>query len=91
MRASLGEAAAASPPVAQETDVAKLFALAEEQYRKGDLDGTMAALNRVAAIDANNPKLYLYRGEVFLRNGQLEKAAAEFDRAIELNPRSIDA
>ena len=78
-------------PIAQETDVAKLFSLAETLYRKGDIDGSMAALNRIAAIDANNPKVYLYRGEVRIRKGELEQAAADLDRAIELNPSSVDA
>ena len=36
------------------------------------------------------PRLFQYKGEVFLRKGDLEQAAASFDRSIQLNPGSID-
>ena len=90
-------ASAASPPqtsgvqIAQETDIAKLFSTAETQYRKGDLDGTMAALDRITAIDANNAKAFQHKGEVLLRKGDLEQAVFHFDHSIKLNPDSIDA
>ena len=82
---------AAPISIAQETDVAKLFSLTEAQFQKGDVDGALATLNRIAAIDANNPKVYLYRGEVLLRKGELEAAASDLDRAIALSPNLIGA
>src|SRR5262245_3344753 len=77
--------------IAQETDIAKLFSIAQTQYGKGDVDGAIAALDRIVAIDANNAKAFLYKGEVLVRKGDLEQAADNFDRSIQLNPGSIDA
>jgi tetratricopeptide (TPR) repeat protein len=77
--------------VSQETDVVKLFALVETLVRNGDLDGGMRALDRLVQIDANNPKVYFYRGQVLARKGDLPRAASEFDRTIALNPNHLDA
>jgi tetratricopeptide (TPR) repeat protein len=77
--------------VGQETDIGKLFALAESLFQRGDLDGSMRALDRLAQIDGNNPKVYFYRGQVMGRKGDLPRSVEAFDRAIALNPNYVDA
>ena len=82
---------AQTQPAAQKGDIDKLFALTEDKYRKGDVEGAIATLDRIQAADGRNPKVYFYRGEIRLRKGELEAAAADLDRAIGLDPKLVGA
>lgn len=52
----------------------------------GDLSGERLALDQAAAAGADNPQVYLLRGDYFARNKELDDAAEEYRRLLELRP-----
>jgi tetratricopeptide (TPR) repeat protein len=51
----------------------------------------LASLNQAVFRDRSSPQPYIDRGNYFLRENQLVEALANFNRAIELNPKSVEA
>lgn len=51
----------------------------------------MAALNQAQAIDPNFEMTYVYRGKIFEATGDKTAAAAQYQRALTLNPFNSDA
>ena len=47
---------AQAQPAAQKGDIDKLFALTEDKYRKGDVEGAIATLDRILAAVAATPR-----------------------------------
>jgi Tfp pilus assembly protein PilF len=49
------------------------------------------AVARTLALDGSRADMYLLRGLVYAKRGDLSRAAPELLRAIDLNPKSADA
>ncbi|BDC51939.1 membrane protein [Bryobacterales bacterium F-183] len=49
-------------------------------------DEALTALNQAIAKDPNFDPAYAYRGNVYALQGDMERAAADYKRAVELNP-----
>jgi serine/threonine protein kinase/tetratricopeptide (TPR) repeat protein len=68
-------------------------------WRKGGQPDAVAKWNTLAlrayaqaiALDRDSAETYFNRGELFEQVGQYEKAAADFSRVIELNPKGPEA
>jgi tetratricopeptide (TPR) repeat protein len=54
--------------------------------KRGKTEAALQALAQAEKIDRNYDMIYAYRGNVYLGANQLELAAAEFRRALALNP-----
>ena len=48
----------------------------------GDLSGAMEDYNEGIAVDDNYPYIYLMRGSLYLKNGDSEKAMADFETVV---------
>jgi tetratricopeptide (TPR) repeat protein len=75
------------------TALTKLARFAEAQADSLKIDRLMrlASLNEAVFRDRRSPKPYIERGNYFLDDNQLENALANFNRALELNPKCADA
>jgi tetratricopeptide (TPR) repeat protein len=62
---------------------------AENRFRNGDLDGAIADLSQVIALDPKNEPAYVYRGFIYLQKGTLDAAIADFTSAIALVPTNV--
>jgi tetratricopeptide (TPR) repeat protein len=51
----------------------------------------LAALNQAIFRDRSSPQPYIDRGNFFMRENQLDEALANFNRALELNSKSVEA
>ena len=58
------------------------YAVADE----GDYDGALAEIDAGLAERPDHPALYYHRACILSRNGQLDEARTELDRALELDP-----
>lgn len=61
-----------------------------ELYRKGDLTGAFARIDRVP-MPVNDPDFHTYRASLLLAVGRVDPAVSDIDRALELDPGSSDA
>lgn len=64
---------------------------AEEGKTNQAYDDLITTLNQLLAKEPNFERAVYYRGVLFQRAGQPEKAFKDFSKALELNPRNIDA
>jgi len=48
-------------------------------------------LTRASELDPNNPEYIFLRGQVYAQKGDADKAAADYDRTIELKPEHVPA
>jgi len=55
------------------------------------LDDAIAYLRHAATLNPNDPTVRANLGEALLRQGNLEEAAEEFEKALELDPEEEDA
>ncbi|MBK6591792.1 MAG: winged helix-turn-helix domain-containing protein [Burkholderiales bacterium] len=65
--------------------------LSTTQDRAGTLNEAFEALDRLEAIDANDAKVYTYRGLLLHEAGQNERALAASQKAHQLNPNDTGA
>jgi tetratricopeptide (TPR) repeat protein len=63
------------------------IALAKEP---ADLDAAITNLRRAAELDSKNATIHANLGEALLRKAQLQEAAAEFKKAMDLDPEKKD-
>jgi len=56
-----------------------------------ELDTAIVNLKKAAELDAKNPTIHANLGEALLRKAQLQEAAAEFHKAMDLDPEKKDA
>lgn len=59
--------------------------------QKEDHPGTIKELNEKLSTNSSDAELYYQKGSLLLSSNQLEEAAAALSRAIELDPKNIDA
>jgi tetratricopeptide (TPR) repeat protein len=57
-----------------------------QRYAEG-----LAALDEGQKIDANYPWIYIYRGKIHVRTNQLAEAVADYNHALQLDPRNAEA
>lgn len=62
-----------------------IFNLMKENY-----DAAMDDFDHALEIDPENASMYVNRGSVYDRKGDIEKAISEYGRAIELDPDESD-
>jgi tetratricopeptide (TPR) repeat protein len=60
-------------------------------YNQGDLDGALAKFEAAAASHPDEALVYYYRGLVLVAKGQNERAAADFNKLLELEPEGEKA
>ncbi|MEO8256413.1 MAG: FG-GAP-like repeat-containing protein [Acidobacteriota bacterium] len=59
--------------------------------RLGDFDPALQAIERAASLASSNSDIVLLRGQLESSRGRLERAIADFRRAVELNPENLRA
>jgi tetratricopeptide (TPR) repeat protein len=57
---------------------------------EGKLDEAVKALDEAIRIDVKDLAAYVNRGEAYLRKGDLIKAALDFKKSVELDPKAKD-
>ncbi|MBZ0297308.1 MAG: tetratricopeptide repeat protein [Anaerolineae bacterium] len=60
------------------------YKLALSAYQKNDYDQAVDHLDKALALLPTNPEYYAARGLVYLEDGILEKAEADFDQALSM-------
>lgn len=63
----------------------------DDAYSRGDYDQAVRDLTTQIEVERTNALLYVKRGNAFLGQGNSYNAAANFNRAIELDPALADA
>jgi hypothetical protein len=71
------------PPPSSDEVLAKE---AEKRYDGGDYAGTIEVAGKAIAQNPKNARAYFYRGLCFYRNKEWPKAAADLEKAVELDP-----
>jgi TolB-like protein len=62
-----------------------------EYFTENFLDSCLFMVNKALSIDAQLDEAYFLRGEYYRQNGDLERAIADYDKAIRINPNFYDA
>ncbi|MFN0198543.1 MAG: tetratricopeptide repeat protein [Planctomycetaceae bacterium] len=83
-RETWDQAANQDPNVA-DSDVS----VAIELIAKGDIKSAAQALKTAEMKNPENPHLYLARGDLLFRQQKFEAAEAQFNKALELNPKLL--
>ncbi len=74
-----------------EKSVPAMAAMAEAYFRKGDLELCKAVLASINTLQKDHP-LFLYLwGHLYLKDGSYALAVKYFERAVQKNPRLLDA
>ncbi|MEZ4826609.1 MAG: tetratricopeptide repeat protein [Bacteroidia bacterium] len=63
----------------------------ETKYRAGDYNGAVKDYTKALKTEESNPDLYLGRGKCYLKLDKAKQAAADFSKAIELDPKFREA
>ena len=66
----------------------KLFA---EVEHGGDLEGGLALINRAVELDPKDESLLILRGLAYERHSEKDKAIADWEKALEINPQARPA
>lgn len=64
-----------------------LYVVATAHYLQGDFATALKLLDESKALMPDNPKLPAMYGEVFLSQGKLKEALAEFENALKVDPK----
>jgi tetratricopeptide (TPR) repeat protein len=70
-----------------DTHISRAFAwrlTSQRQYAAKEFDAAIA-------LDRNDPDIYFYRAGMLVEDGNLDAALADYTKALELNPRSINS
>jgi len=62
-----------------------------ESYLKGNLQGALDSLEKVADAGIKDPRFFTYRASLRLTTGSVEGAGKDIDQALKLDPNSGDA
>lgn len=76
------------PPPEDSAAVSALVSDGGRLSDQGVYDGALVLLDSAARIDSTSAPVFVTRGNVNLRAGDARSAAADFTRAVELDPRS---
>ena len=82
------QAATQLRPDAAETHLARANYL---YYGRGDYGGALVELESVRRALPNDPRLFALTGYILRRRGQQEDGLRNLERAVELDPRNLDA
>jgi lipoprotein NlpI len=69
-------------------DVPALLEEAQTAYRTGDEEKALGLADQAVAQSPEDPRLYNFRGSLRFKLARVDGSIADFDKAIELNPRS---
>jgi len=67
------------------------YHLARLQHREGDLEAAIESMGRSIALQPDYVPSYWRRGGWHFELGDVDRAATDFDRALELNPGNVQA
>lgn len=66
--------------------------LGDARAAKGDVDGAITAYQKALALNAASPRVHLSLGKIYYsEKGLYYESVSAYKRAIELDPRSVDA
>lgn len=76
-------------PASAEDRVSDLLVRAFQKYEAGDLDGAISACSEALALRPDSTSAHSLLGMLYERQGEREKAIAEYEKVLQLNPGSI--
>jgi tetratricopeptide (TPR) repeat protein len=68
-----------------------LSGMAEFYGRQNSFTSALSLYNKAIDVDANDPKLYYFRGVLLEKNKKYREAIHDFSKAISINPKYLDA
>lgn len=77
--------------VLRQPSVDELVEQSRTLAQAGDVDAAIAALDGALMQEPNNPRLYVERGQRILLLFEWDRARADFDRALQIDPAYADA
>ena len=86
--ASLLQSRAAVSPIPTEADL--LINKAQAAYNRGDAPVALELANKAVAVAPSNPQAYWVRGRIYSAQAEHTKAIADFDKALQLEPRGAE-
>ena len=72
----------------KDTSVAAQYARAIAYFKKLDLAKAHALLDRLIALEPNNPYFYELKGQIYLETAKIRPAVKEYQKALSLMPNS---
>ena len=66
------------------------YYLATAYYKMGDKDKAIQVYDAIVALREKEEDAYYLRGVIYIEKGDLEKAQADFNKAMELDPENYD-
>ncbi|MBQ8597450.1 MAG: tetratricopeptide repeat protein [Lachnospiraceae bacterium] len=66
------------------------YYLATAYYKMGEKDKAIQVYDAIVALKEKEEDAYYLRGVVYIEKGDLERAQADFDRTMKLNPENYD-
>jgi len=76
-------------PATPEERVSELIVLAFQKHEAGDLEGAIAACSEALELRPDSTSAHSLMGMLYEKQGEREKALAEYEKVLELNPGSI--
>ncbi len=76
-------------PSEEPTGAADYFRAGQERYQQGDYQAALNAFYEAARRDATLTEAHRLRGEIYLKLGNIDKAIASLDKALETDPQSV--
>lgn len=73
---------------ADDDSIAGRYARAIAEYRGGDLGEAIAAVDRLIAVEPQNPYFHELKGQILLESGRLAEARPAYEKAVSLLPDS---
>ena len=68
-----------------------LYAEAVEAHWKWNLDKAIRLYTRVVALEPNHARAYFNRGVAYRSKQDFDRALADFEKALAIDPRIVDA
>jgi len=73
-------------PYSENSEAARLYDTARDQYQRNDMAGEIASLKRAVEIDPKFVRAWLWLGQIYKASRQNDLALAAYRRAIEIDP-----
>jgi len=74
-------------PFSQKTQATRAYEDAQEQYKRGNLQGEVASLRRAVEIDPQFIRAWLWLGEIYKFTRQTDEAVKAYRAAIDVEPQ----
>ncbi len=76
-------------PYSENAEAARQYDEAKQEYEKHNIQGEIEALKRAVAIDPKFVRAWLWLGEIYKFNRQMDLALEVYRKAIEIDPQQI--